>query len=170
MRDGRPGSRVEVLERGDDADVEMKIVDGELWVRSRTGMLGYYGEEPVDPDGWRATGDLVEIVGDRIQFRGRTSEIINVGGVKVHPLPIEERVGGRARRRRGPGLRAAQPDDRRDRRRRGRRRAGLDHERPSTTPSARACADLPPAARPRSIRFVDELATLGSKIAQEGHQ
>ena len=26
-------------------------------------------------------------------FRGRTSEVINVGGVKVHPLPIEERVG-----------------------------------------------------------------------------
>ena len=48
-------------------------------------MLGYYGEEPVDADAWRPTGDLVEIVGDRIEFRGRVSEIINVGGVKVHP-------------------------------------------------------------------------------------
>ena len=71
----------------------MKIVDGELWVRSRIGMLGYYGDDPVDPDGWRPTGDLVEIVDGRVVFRGRRSEIINVGGTKVHPLPIEERIG-----------------------------------------------------------------------------
>ena len=70
-----------------------RVVEGELWVRSTIGMLGYYGEPPIDPDGWRPTGDLVEIVGDRIEFRGRASEIINVGGVKVHPLPIEERIG-----------------------------------------------------------------------------
>ena len=55
-------------------------------------MLGYYDDEPVPDDGWRASGDLVEVVGDRIHFRGRASEVINVGGVKVHPLPIEERV------------------------------------------------------------------------------
>ena len=81
-----------MLEHGDDDDVAMKIVDGELWIRSRTGMLGYYGEPPIEADGWRATGDLVEIAGDRIVFRGRTWEIINVGGIKVHPLPIEELV------------------------------------------------------------------------------
>jgi len=92
MRDGRSGLSLDVLSRGDDADVAMKIVDGELWVRSRVGMLGYYGEPPVDPDAWRATGDLVDVVDDRIVFRGRTSEVINVGGVKVHPLPVEEIV------------------------------------------------------------------------------
>ncbi len=48
MRDGRAGLSADVLERGDDADVAMKIVDGELWIRSRTGMLGYYGEPPID--------------------------------------------------------------------------------------------------------------------------
>ena len=26
-------------------------------------------------------------------FVGRATEVINVGGVKVHPLPIEEAVG-----------------------------------------------------------------------------
>ena len=41
---------------------------------------------------WRPTGDLIEIVGTRVLFRGRQSEIINVGGVKVHPLPVEERI------------------------------------------------------------------------------
>src|SRR5256885_203780 len=30
---------------------------------------------------------------DRILFRGRSSEVINVGGVKVHPLPVEDRIG-----------------------------------------------------------------------------
>ena len=31
-------------------------------------------------------------LGDRILFRGRRSEVINVGGVKVHPFAVEERV------------------------------------------------------------------------------
>ena len=68
-----------------------RIVDGELHARSRVGMLGYHGDaEAGDADGWRPTGDLVEIDGDRILFAGRTSEVINVGGVKVHPLRVEE--------------------------------------------------------------------------------
>jgi acyl-CoA synthetase (AMP-forming)/AMP-acid ligase II len=165
MRDGRNGLSPDVLNRGDDADVAMKIVDGELWVRSRVGMLGYYGEEPVDADAWRPTGDLVEIVDDRILFRGRTSEIINVGGVKVHPLPIEERVGG------VPGVDMARVF--------GRVNAmtgsivavevvaapGTDTEQLSAAIRA-ACADLPPAARPRSIRFVDSVAMAGHKIVR----
>jgi acyl-CoA synthetase (AMP-forming)/AMP-acid ligase II len=165
VRDGRHGLSVDVLVRGDDADVAMRIVDGELWVRSRVGMLGYYGEEPVDPDGWRPTGDLVEVVGDRILFRGRTYEVINVGGVKVHPLPIEERIGA------VPGVDMARvygrpnaltgaivaveivPAPAAD-------RAGVE------AAVRAACADLPPAARPRSIRFVDTVAMAGSKIVR----
>ena len=163
MRDARAGLSVDVLERGDDAPVDMKVVDGELWVRSRTGMLGYYGDPPVDPDAWRPTGDLVEIVGDRVEFRGRSSEIINVGGVKVHPLPVEERVGavpgvdvarvwGRPNRLTGSIVAlevVAAP--------------GADHEQLRAA-IKEACADLPAAARPRSIAFVDQIATLGSKI------
>ncbi|MEH3034310.1 MAG: class I adenylate-forming enzyme family protein [Aeromicrobium erythreum] len=163
MRDGRPGLSVDVLERGDDADVDMKIVDGELWIRSRTGMLGYHGEDPVDADGWRPTGDRVEVEGDRVLFRGRTSEIINVGGVKVHPLPIEERVAalpevvmarvfGRPNAMTGAIVAlevVAAP--------------GADPAELKAAIKA-ACADLPAAARPRSITFVDDIATTGSKI------
>ena len=163
VRDQRPGLSVDVLERGDDADVDLKVVDGELWIRSRTGMLGYHGEPPVDPDAWRPTGDLVEVVGDRVLFRGRSSEVINVGGVKVHPLPIEERVGAvdgvdlaRVFARPNPMTGSvvaievvAAP--------------GHDHDALKAALKA-ACADLPPAARPRSIRFVDDLATAGGKI------
>lgn len=165
QRDGRSGLSLDVLDRGEDADIAMKIVDGELWVRSRVGMLGYYGEDPVDPDGWRATGDLVEIVGDRIHFRGRTSEVINVGGVKVHPLPIEERVGA------VPGVDMARVY--------GRPNAmtgaivavevvaapGADHREIDTAIRA-ACEDLAPAARPRSIKFVDTVTTAGAKIVR----
>jgi acyl-CoA synthetase (AMP-forming)/AMP-acid ligase II len=165
MRDGRNGLSLDVLSRGDSADIAMKIVDGELWVRSRVGMLGYYGEPPVDPDAWRPTGDLVEIVDDRIIFRGRTSEIINVGGVKVHPLPIEERVGA------VPGVDMARVF--------GRPNAmtgsivaieivaapGSDTDA-LTTAIRTACADLPAAARPRSIRFVDTVSMAGNKIVR----
>jgi acyl-CoA synthetase (AMP-forming)/AMP-acid ligase II len=165
VRDRRSGLALDVLSRGDDADVAMKIVDGELWVRSRTGMLGYYGEDPVDPDAWRPTGDLVEIVDDRIAFRGRTSEVINVGGVKVHPLPIEERVAA------VPGVDMARVF--------GRPNAmtgaivaievvpAPDADRTGIDAAIRtACADLSPAARPRSIRFVDSVTMAGNKIVR----
>jgi acyl-CoA synthetase (AMP-forming)/AMP-acid ligase II len=165
MRDGRAGLSTTVLEESDDADVGFRIVDGELWIRSRTGMLGYYGDPPVDPDAWRPTGDLVEVDGDRIHFLGRSSEIINVGGVKVHPLTIEERVSA------VDGVSVARI---------------FGRPNPMTgqivalevvpTPGAdqtavedairEACADLPPAARPRSIRFVDQVAMAGSKIVR----
>jgi acyl-CoA synthetase (AMP-forming)/AMP-acid ligase II len=166
VRDGQGGFDVAVLKRGDDADIAMKVVDGELWIRSRVGMLGYYGEEPVDPEGWRPTGDLVEIVGDRVLFRGRTTEVINVGGVKVHPVPIEDLVS------RVPGVELARVF--------GRPNkltgavvaielvvsAGADPE--AVVEAVRdACDGLPAASRPRSVKVVDELATLGGKLTRQ---
>jgi acyl-CoA synthetase (AMP-forming)/AMP-acid ligase II len=165
MRDGRSGLSVEVLERGDDADVAMRIVDGELWVRSRIGMLGYHGEDPVEADGWRPSGDLVEVVGDRIVFRGRTSEIINVGGVKVHPLPVEERIGA------VDGVAVARVF--------GRPNAltgavvavevvlapGADADAVKAAVRA-SCGDLPSAAQPRSVKVVDDLTLAGNKIVR----
>jgi acyl-CoA synthetase (AMP-forming)/AMP-acid ligase II len=165
VRDGRPGIPVSLLDGGDEADIAFKVVDDQLWVRSRIGMLGYYGEPPVDPDAWRPTGDLVEIDDGRVMFRGRASDIINVGGVKVHPLPIEERIGSL------PGVAIARVY--------GRPNAmtgaivavevvgapGADTEALDGAIRA-ACEDLPAAARPRSIRFVDALVTTGNKIAR----
>jgi acyl-CoA synthetase (AMP-forming)/AMP-acid ligase II len=161
-RDGRAGLPLSVLERDDHADVAMRVVDGELWVRSRVGMLGYYGEPPVDPDAWRPTGDLVEIVGDRLLFRGRMSEIINVGGVKVAPLPIEEVV------ERVPGVEVARVFGRPNRMTGAIVAvevvvaAGADPE--AVIDAVRdACQDLPAAARPRSVRAVEEIAVIGGK-------
>ncbi len=96
VKDGLPGIAVGALCGGSNPTSNVRVVDGELWVRPGAGMLGYAGgaaDEPSPPAGeWRPTGDLVEIVGGRVLFRGRTSEVINVGGVKVHPLPVEDRI------------------------------------------------------------------------------
>jgi acyl-CoA synthetase (AMP-forming)/AMP-acid ligase II len=155
VRDGRNGLPASVLERGEDAPVQFRVVDGELHTKSRVGMLGYYGEPDVD-DVWRPTGDLVEVRGDRIHFVGRTSEVINVGGVKVHPLPVEDVVSavegvelahvyGRANPVSGEIVAVdvvARP--------------GADEESLEDAIRA-ACAALPQAARPRRIRFVDDV-------------
>lgn len=163
VRDGRAGLPVSFLESG--RDVEFKVVDGELWVRSKASMLGYYNEDPVDREQWRATGDMVEIVDDRVEFRGRKTDVINVGGVKVHPLPVEDRISGVT----GVALVRAF----------GRPNAltgsivaaevvlepGADEDEVAAAIRA-ACADFPPAMRPRSIRFVETMDTTGNKMTR----
>jgi len=164
VRDHRSGLPVSVLSRGEDADVQVRIVDGELQVRSRFGMLGYYGEPDVG-DGWLGTGDLVRVEDDRIVFIGRATETINVGGVKVHPLPVEEIAGKvpgvdlvRAYGRPSPvtgqivALEVVL-------------RAGADRDDVERAIRA-ACESLLPAARPRLIRFVERIETRGDKIAR----
>lgn len=162
VRDGRSGLPLSVLERDEDAPVRLRIVDGELQIRSRVGMLGYHQSADEESE-WRRTGDLVEVRGDRIHFVGRKSEIINVGGAKVHPLPIEEVVCGVE----GVQLAAVY----------GRPNAvtgqivavdvvaaeGVDTDELTKRIRA-ACQALPAAGRPRRIRFVDELEIKGNKL------
>ncbi|MGH7804771.1 MAG: class I adenylate-forming enzyme family protein [Candidatus Binatia bacterium] len=163
--DGRDGVPASILDRGDDAGVQFEIRDGELFIRSRHGMTGYYGEAAAATDGWRSTGDLVEQRGDRIYFVGRKSERINVGGVKVDPLPVEERV------QRVPEVALVRVY--------GKPNAITGQvvavdvmvvpnaDRSAVERSIReACRDLPPQARPRLIRFVDQLETRNSKLAR----
>jgi acyl-CoA synthetase (AMP-forming)/AMP-acid ligase II len=69
---------------------ETKIVDGVLWIRAESAMLGYLNApSPFDAERWFNTQDLVEEDGDWIRFLGRRSEIINVGGLKVFPMEVE---------------------------------------------------------------------------------
>jgi acyl-CoA synthetase (AMP-forming)/AMP-acid ligase II len=73
------------------AGFEHKVVDGVLWIRAETAMLGYLNApSPFDPDGWFNTQDLVEIDGDFLRILGRKSEVINVAGEKVHPTEVED--------------------------------------------------------------------------------
>ncbi len=73
---------------GDGFDT--KIVDGRLWIRSATSMLGYLNApSPFDDKGYMDTGDQVECRGQWIRVLGRQSEVINVGGQKVAPVEVE---------------------------------------------------------------------------------
>ena len=78
--------------RFQEGDTEYRIVDGELWLRSNTQIMGYlnYSMESFTKDGWFKTGDLVEINADGyLKILGRSKEIINVGGEKVYPAEVE---------------------------------------------------------------------------------
>lgn len=92
VSDGRAGLPLTVLGRTADDLVQFRVVDGELQARSKVGMLGYHASEDIGGD-WFSTGDLVELRDDRIHFVGRVGGAINVGGVKVHPLQVEEVIG-----------------------------------------------------------------------------
>ncbi|MFA7083389.1 MAG: fatty acid--CoA ligase family protein [Arcobacteraceae bacterium] len=76
----------------EDANCEYKIVENELWLRSKTQVLGYLNAsmESFTSDGWFKTGDLVETLEDGyVKIIGRSKEVINVGGQKVLPAEVE---------------------------------------------------------------------------------
>lgn len=76
----------------DDESLEYKIVENELWLRSKTQIMGYLNSsmDSFTSDGWFKTGDLVEETKDGyIKIIGRSKEVINVGGQKVLPNEVE---------------------------------------------------------------------------------
>ncbi|MDA8562082.1 fatty acid--CoA ligase family protein [Gammaproteobacteria bacterium] len=67
-----------------------RIVNDILEVKTNTAMLGYLNfQDTFLEKGWFCTGDMVKQEGDYFYILGRVSEIINVGGLKVFPLHIE---------------------------------------------------------------------------------
>lgn len=77
---------------GAQADVDIKIDDGSLRLRSARTALRYVGGEGgllMDDEGFVDTGDVVERRGDRYYFLGRRNGVINIGGMKVYPEEVE---------------------------------------------------------------------------------
>jgi long-chain acyl-CoA synthetase len=71
-------------------EFQTKVVDGILWVKSATAMLGYLNAPDLfDAEGWLNTQDAVEVDGDYLRILGRASDLINVGGQKVYPVEVE---------------------------------------------------------------------------------
>lgn len=69
---------------------ETRVVDGMLEIKAQSSMLGYLNAPaPITGDGFFQTGDQVEQEGEYFRILGRQSEIINVGGEKVHPAEVE---------------------------------------------------------------------------------
>src|SRR5262245_679097 len=98
---GRPHAGVEL--RTDAA--------GELWVRTPGVVQGVEGGDRLSADGWFRTGDIATVDDDGfLWIEGRVSDMINRGGLKVHPAEVEEVL------RLAPGVAdaavAGVPDDR----------------------------------------------------------
>jgi acyl-coenzyme A synthetase/AMP-(fatty) acid ligase len=90
VNDGKEGFPAGLI--GAPGEVEMKVVDGTLRIRSPRTASGYIGTSApalADPDGFVDTGDMLERIGERYHFAGRKGGIINVGGLKVHPEEVE---------------------------------------------------------------------------------
>jgi acyl-CoA synthetase (AMP-forming)/AMP-acid ligase II len=83
--------------RFEDPNLEWKVIDDELWLRSRTQIAGYLNasNERFTADGWFRTGDKVEQGPDgTLRILGRLGEMINVGGEKLMPAEVEAIVLG----------------------------------------------------------------------------
>ena len=108
VTDGREGFPAGYIE-APTGDVEMRVVDGALQLRSRRIANRYIGAgEVAEADGFVDTGDMVERRGDRFYFVGRRGGVINVGGLKVHPEEIEAVIN------RQPGVRLSRVAGRRN--------------------------------------------------------
>jgi len=90
VEDGLMGFSSDVL--GRSHDVEMKVVDDTLRVRSNRTATCYLNEDtqPLkDAEGFVDTGDALELREGRYYFVGRRDGTVNVGGLKVHPEEVE---------------------------------------------------------------------------------
>ena len=71
-------------------DVETRIVENVLQIRSGSRMLGYLNApSPFDAEGWYDTKDVVEVKDQYLKVTGRVSDVINVGGLKFMASDVE---------------------------------------------------------------------------------
>lgn len=71
--------------------IETRVVENVLEIRSKTRMLGYLNaNSPFDQDGWYNTKDIVEERDGYYKVTGRSSEVINVGGLKFMASEVEQ--------------------------------------------------------------------------------
>jgi acyl-coenzyme A synthetase/AMP-(fatty) acid ligase len=95
VNDGLAGFPAGALEH--TPDVEMKIEDRTLRIRSNRTARCYLGDQPRalrDGEEFVNTGDVLELRQDRYHFVGRGDGMINVGGMKVYPEEVEAVING----------------------------------------------------------------------------
>jgi acyl-CoA synthetase (AMP-forming)/AMP-acid ligase II len=93
VRDGKEGFPKTYLDGALDS-IRMKIdPKGLLWIAPENQGQKYLScAKMYDNDGYINTGDIVELRYDRVNFLGRDSGAINVGGNKVQPEEVEARL------------------------------------------------------------------------------
>lgn len=72
---------------------EVKIVDGEVWLRAASMAAGYWRDGNLVPlgnaDGWFATRDRGLLEGDRLTIAGRMDNLFFSGGEGIQPEEVE---------------------------------------------------------------------------------
>jgi fatty-acyl-CoA synthase len=74
---------------------EVKLVDGEIWVRGPNVMRAYWNDPAgtaavLTPDGWFRTGDLARIDDEGYYWIiGRSKDVIISGGENIYPAELE---------------------------------------------------------------------------------
>jgi len=78
-----------------DKGLEYKIKDDVLWIKTKSNLIGklVFDDKNISmqkhSDEWFCTDDLVDVDGDYLKIKSRSSDIINVGGLKVYPSEVE---------------------------------------------------------------------------------
>jgi acyl-coenzyme A synthetase/AMP-(fatty) acid ligase len=172
VADGLEGFPVSLVSQSHGSEVEMKVIDGSLRIRSERTARHYVGmeDELHDTDGFVDSGDMVERRGDRYYFVGRRGGIINVGGLKVHPEEVEAVINShpsvqmsRVSARKNPITGALVQADI------VANGAGTAKETLIGEVSALCRANLPAHKVPSRITVVDELTvTPGGKLGRNG--
>jgi len=82
---------------------EVRVLDGQLWLRGPGMMDGYLGHpSPFDEDGWFPTGDLARLDDEgRVYLQGRLKDMIRRSGENIAAHEVEEVLAGH------PGVRLA---------------------------------------------------------------
>jgi long-chain acyl-CoA synthetase len=88
-----PGAELRIVDAETGADLPEGAV-GEVWIRSRQVMLGYFGrpEETAaakTPDGWLRTGDAGFLRDGYLYLHDRVKDMVVSGGENVYPTEVE---------------------------------------------------------------------------------
>ena len=90
VKDKKEGFPSSYLTSESNLSCQLKIIDGNLWIKSAHGCTGFVrGELDINDEGFINTGDMVSLENGRVLFQGRESGSINVGGNKVMPEKVE---------------------------------------------------------------------------------
>ena len=81
MTDGLAGFPIDYLSEP-PRGIQLLVKDDRLWVRNTQ-------SSEADSFGYVDTGDVVEIVGRRVYFKGRASGVVNIGGTNIWPEEVE---------------------------------------------------------------------------------
>ncbi len=157
VKDGRAGFPAAYLSEP-PAGASIRIADGELLLKSDHGGSSAAIGEKLDGDGFYRTGDRVELVGDRVMFRGRDDLRANIGGAKVQLEDVERIVLGH------PGVAFARAEAMRSSIAGNLLSLSVVPARPDLDPAdlrrgvMRFCAEhLPPEARPALVKVLREV-------------